>query len=83
MSINLSKSILDNIARQVEINAEQYEAEMKNDQIQMAEKRSYYLNGISFVLEQIGYIIQYKDNTHVYIDTIENVENRIKHGKRA
>ena len=78
MAINIEKSVLDNIATKATFMAEQYETEIKSEQIARAENRSAYLNGMSFVLEQLGYIFQYTDNTHIFIDTIENAINRHK-----
>lgn len=76
--MTIDEKTLENITIQVNMYAEQYEAELKSGNTVLAEKRSCYLNGISFVLEKLGYIIQYKDNTHVHIDTVENVVRKIE-----
>ena len=31
----------------------------------------WYLDGMSYVLEKLGYVFKYKDNTHIFIDTLK------------
>lgn len=78
MAVNISENILKGIADKASYIAEEYESNMAVDNTIRAESKSCYLQGMAYVLEQFGYLFQYKDNTHIYIDTIENVENRIK-----
>lgn len=78
MAVNISENILKGIADKASYIAEEYESNMAVDNTIRAENNSCYLQGMAYVLEQFGYLFQYKDNTHIYIDTIENVENKFK-----
>lgn len=78
MAVNISENVLNDIAKKASFIAEAYEASNKMKNFNRAEVHSAYLQGMAYVLESIGYLFQYTDNTHIHIDTIENVENRIK-----
>lgn len=76
MGNNIEKSVLDNIAEKASFIAEMEKIERKREQFAQADGRCAYLNGMAYVLEMFGYIFQYKDDTHIFIDTIENVVNK-------
>ena len=73
MAVIIDEKSLKNIAMQASFIAEEYEANKVTGNETRAENKSCYLQGMAYVLEKFGYIFQYKDNTHIFIDSIENV----------
>ena len=70
MAVAIEKSILDEIAENV---MAQEKVQHSCNGLNYMNERQWYIDGISYVLDKLGYVLQYRTNTDVYIDTLENV----------
>ena len=70
MAVNIDKSILDEIAENVSM---QERVQKSCNGLNYMAERQWYIDGIQYVLSKLGYTLQYRSDTDVYIDTLENV----------
>lgn len=69
MSTHIDKAILDEIAENLML----HERLQQSDLSRMTE-RQWYIDGITYVLDKLGYVPRYKTNTELTIVPIDSIK---------
>lgn len=68
MAVNIDKSILDEIAENLMLHERLQQSELSR-----MPERQWYIDGIQYVLDKLGYVPRYKTNTELTIVSYDSL----------